>query len=171
MKLKKAILPFLALVLILSLTVPTALAYFTDTVRVKGGYPVRQSTTTSIDESFKKWTKTLTITNNEGAPVFVRARAYAGKTFKLTYSGSAWRAGSDDWYYYDTPLPEGATTPALNVKIENIPPYDDEELDEHTSFNVAVVYESTRVQYKADGTPFADWTMTLDSNLNGGEQP
>ena len=169
MKLKKAFLPLLALVLVLSLTVPSALAYFTDTTRVKGGYTIRQSTITSIDENFKNWTKTLTITNNEGAPVFVRARAFAGQTYSLTYSGSGWSKGEGDWWYYSSPLPEGTEASTLNVKIGGIPA--DDDLTEHTNFNVAVVYESTRVQYKEDGTPFADWSMILDSNLNGGEQP
>lgn len=162
MKLKKAILPLLALVLVMSLTIPPALAYFTDTTRAKGGYTIRQSATTSIDESFKNWTKSITITNTEGEPVFVRARAFAGETFTLTYSGRNWEKRDDGWYYYSGQLAAGQSAKVLKITISNIP-----DATENASFNVAVVYESTPVQYDADGKAYADWDMILD---RGGEQ-
>ena len=162
MNLKKVFLTLLALVLVLSLTIPSTLAYFTDTTRAKGGYTIRQSATTSIDESFNNWTKTLTITNNEGAPVFIRARAFAGQTYTLTYSGRNWEKRDDGWYYYSGQLAAGESADILKVTISDIP-----AATENASFNVAVVYESTPVQYDADGKAYADWDMILD---RGGEQ-
>ena len=160
---KKLILPLLAVILVLTATIQPALAYFTTYTRAKGGYTIHQGSTTTIDEEFDDWTKHLVITNKEGKPVYVRARAFAGEAFTLEYSGGGWSDGGDGWWYYDSPVAAGEKTASpLSVKIENIPKA---EMD--AGFNVAVVYESTRVQYSADGTPFYDFSQTLD---RGGEQ-
>lgn len=160
MKLKKATLPLLVLVLltliVLTPRLPSVIAYFTANTRAKGGFTIHQSATTSIDESFNNWTKHIAITNQEGVPVFVRARAYSA--FKVQYSGTGWKSNEDGWYYYQSAVEEGKTTGTLNVKIEERP-----TPEEETNFNVAVVYESTPVQYEADGTAFADWSMILDT--------
>ena len=157
MKKKQSILVLLALVMILGAWITPALAYFTTYARAKGGYTVSLETHTEIDESYSDWKKTITVRNTEGKPVYVRARAFAGSDFTLSYSGENWHDGGDGWWYYDAPLAEGESSAALTAAIGNIP-----EADEGVTFNVAVVYESTPVQYKADGTAYADWTMTLD---------
>lgn len=158
MKMKKVILPLLVLVLlafvVLSPQLPSVMAYFTANTRVKGGYTIHQGATTSIDESFSNWTKHVTITNQKGVPVYVRARAYSA--FELQYKGAGWQGREDGWYYYQSPVEEGKTTGALDVKIEKRP-----VAEEETSFNVVVVYESTPVQYDASGNPYADWEMDL----------
>ena len=156
---KKLCLVLLAVILIVSAWITPALAYFTAYTRARGGYTVQLKTTTEIDESFKDWTKSLTITNTEGKEIYVRARAFAGSEYKLTYSssGNRWRDGGDGWWYYGAALAEGESAAVLNVKISDIP-----AATETSSFNVAVVYESTPVQYKADGSSYADWSMTRD---------
>ncbi len=162
MKLKHIILPLLAVALLIGAVIQPAMAYFTTYTRAKGGYTIRQSTTTFIDESFDDWQKTVTIQNKEGKAVFIRARAFAGSEYTLTYTGENWSDGSDGWYYYSEALPAGTTASALVVSISNLP-----KAEEGGNFNVAVVYESTPVQYEDDGTTFADWDMILD---RGGEQ-
>ena len=160
---KKWILPLLVMVLLLSAALKPALAYFTTYSWAKGGHTVHQESRTKIEEDFSKWTKNITVTNTEGEPVYVRARAFAGSAYALIYSGDGWSDGGDGWWYYDSPVAAGEKTASpLSVKIENIPKA---EMD--AGFNVAVVYESTRVQYSADGTPFYDFSQTLD---RGGEQ-
>ena len=157
------ILCFIALALVLMVGITPALAYFTTRVSANGGYTIDLTSTTSIDEEFSDWEKRITVTNTKGEPVFVRARAYAGSAITLVYSGEGWKAGEDGWYYYDSALSEGQSTETpLCVQIQNIP-----EAADKASFNVAVVYESTPVQYKADGTAYADWTMTLDIGGKG----
>ena len=44
----------------------------------------------------------------------------------------------------------------MQVRISGIP-------EGEESFNVAVVYETTPVQYRADGTPYADWEVRLEA--------
>ena len=162
MKLKKIILPLLALVMLAGAAIRPAMAYFTSYTRAKGGYTIHQSSTTTVDEEFSDWTKRITIQNTEGGPVFVRSRAFAGSAYTLSYSGEGWSDGGDGWYYYGAPLPAGGTSAALLVSISNLP-----KAEEGESFNVAVVYESTPVLYGKDGTTSADWDMILD---RGGEQ-
>ncbi|MBQ9249363.1 MAG: hypothetical protein IJ179_11470 [Oscillospiraceae bacterium] len=155
---KKLCLVLLAVILVMSSWITPALAYFTTYTRAKGGYTVQLKTTTNIDESFEDWTKSLTVTNTEGAAVYIRARAYAGSTYTLKYSGSGWTYNADDgWWYYGPAVAAGESAAVLNVKITDIP-----EATEVGSFNVAVVYESTPVQYNADGSSYADWDMVLD---------
>ena len=156
------ILSLLALVLILGATIRPALAYFTTYTRAKGGYTIHQTATTTINEEFSDWTKSLTVTNTEGKPVYVRARAFGGSLLNLQYSGDGWTDGGDGWWYYSGALAEGQSAATLLVKIDNIP-----KAQEGTGFNVAVVYESTPVLYRTDGTAYADWTMILDK---GGDQ-
>ena len=160
---KKLILPLLAVILVLTATIQPALAYFTTYTRAKGGYTIHQGSTTTIDEEFDDWTKHLVITNKEGKPVFVRARAFAGEAFTLEYSGGGWSDGGDGWWYYNAPLAAGESTAgALDIRINNVP-----QATAEAGFNVAVVYESTPVLYKPDGSAYADWSMILD---RGGEQ-
>lgn len=154
MKIRKWILPLLALMMLASLAVPPMMAYFTANTCAKGGYTLHQGGVTAIDESFQNWTKHITITNQKGVPVYVRARAYSA--FELQYKGAGWQGREDGWYYYQSPVEEGKTTGALDVKIEKRP-----VAEEETSFNVVVVYESTPVQYDASGNPYADWEMDL----------
>ena len=166
MKLKKVVFNLLAVVLLLGVLIPTVvppvMAYFTTYTRAKGGYTIHLTGVTTIDEEFQNWEKTVTITNKEGKDVFVRARGYAGSQFTLTYSGEGWSDGGDGWWYYGPALSAGKTANPLVIAISNLP-----EAEEGDSFNVAVVYESTLVQYNADGTTKADWEMILDP---GGEQ-
>ena len=162
MKERKWLLPLLALALIAAVSVAPAMAYFTTFTRASGGYTLYRETTTEIHEEYSDWKKDITIKNTEGKPVYVRARAYAGSTFELTYSGTGWTQKDDGWWYYGTPLTEGQTAGALRVAIGNVP-----KAQEGGAFNVAVVYESTPVQYKEDGTPFADWSMILEGETVG----
>ena len=161
MKKRHILLAALALVLLVTGSIGTAYAYFTTYVVTVGGYPVSLGSETEITESFYSWTKRVTITNEAGSePVYVRARAYAGSVYELTYSDESglWSPGSDGWWYYSAPVSGGESAGELQVHIGNVP----EESSEGDSFSVVVVYETTPVLYTADGTPYGDWNVTLD---------
>lgn len=63
-------------------------------------------------------------------------------------------------------MPGGKTAKELSVRIGNVP---EEELKDGLTFNVIVIYESTPVLYREDGTPYADWNAVLDSGSSSSE--
>lgn len=154
----------------LTATVGTTLAYFTTYATAKGYVEVSLEEQTTIDETFGSWTKHLTIANqgNDSRAVYVRAKAFGGEQYTLTYSGSGWSQNADGYYYYDSILNPGQTTSTLDVKISGIP----DSAKDGDNFNVVVIYETTPVLYDAQGKPYADWNNILDNgNLSeGGDQ-
>lgn len=162
MKKTKYLLTLLAAGTILTAGIGQAMAYFTTYVEAEGNFTIRLGDETKITETFTDWTKSLTVTNEEGSePVYVRAKAfYAPDTLKLVYSGTGWSKGDDDYYYYKDPIGENEekrSTEALLVKINNIP----QDVAKGDVFNVIVIYESTPVLYHEDGTAYADWNSEL----------
>ena len=166
MKRSRILLTFLALALVLSMGIGTAWSYFTATTRAAGEMWVHLDTTTDIEEpTVVNGEKHIVITNDEGSePVYVRARAFAGASAgELTYSGEGWTDGGDGWYYYGSILEGGDASEELLVRISALLE-DKDDLEDGDNFNVVVVYESTPVQYDADGVPFADWSLILDES-------
>jgi hypothetical protein len=110
-----------------------------------------------VEETVVNWVKYITITNEgDGQSVYVRATAFAGSQYLLTYSdgSGSWTPGSDGYYYYQDILAPGESSEQLLVRIDNIP-------EDAVDFNVVVVYESTPVLYDADGNPYADWDQKV----------
>lgn len=173
MKLKKCFYSALALGILSISAIPAAYAYFTTYCEAEGGGPIMLEEKTEITESFSEWTKTVSIKSDEGsAPVFVRARAFAGQDIKLTYKfdEGQWIEGNDGFYYYSSVLQPGDATSNLLVHIGNIP----EGKEDDPDFNVVVVYECTPVQYDDEGNLMdpqkADWSVKLDTGFEeGGE--
>ena len=133
-------------------------AYFTTYTGAAGGRTLHVGSRPDIEEEFSGWPKTVTVSNAEGsAPVYVRARGFAGSEYSLVYldETNSWTVGGDGFYYYNAILNAGEATSPLQVGIGGIP-------EGEESFNVAVVYECTPVQYRADGTPYADWEIRLE---------
>ena len=146
----------------------TARAYFTTYALVRGGFPIKVGDRTEITETFSNWTKHLQITNEAGSePVYVRAKAFCGDAYTLEYvdESGKWSLGEDGFYYYSDIVNGGETTEELQVKILDVPV----DIKDPLEFNVVVVYESTPVQYDADGNPYADWSVTLESFSTGAE--
>ena len=100
----------------------------------------------------------MEITNTGSQPCYVRVKAFCGGQYTLTYSGEGWTAGADGYWYYDAIVPAGAKSGELDIAIGNTP------AGEADAFNVIVVQEATAVRYRADGTPYADWSETLSSD-------
>ena len=157
-----AALASLAVVLLLT---GRAWAYFTAYTTAEGAHPVHLGSASTVTERLSNWTKHVSIANEEGSePVFVRARAFAGSVYELTYGDAAglWRDGGDGWWYYAPALESGAVTGELEVYIGGVP----EQAEEGDNFHVVVVYETTPVLYSADGAAYADWTAVLERGEN-----
>lgn len=155
----------LAVALVLGGSIGSALAYFTTYARASGGYTIHLGARTEIEEQVSNWTKHVTITVEDGSePVFVRVKAFAGSQYTLTYSdeNGSWTPGADGYYYYAEPVSGGGSTGELLIQIGNVP---EKDVD---SFHVAVVYETTPALYDGSGTPYGDWTVTLDSGTTEG---
>ncbi len=168
MKKKTTYLAALSLVLALSASMSSAWAYFTTNVSAQGGYRLRLGNSTTITEEFDSWTKHVTVSNSEDSQaVYVRVHAFAGSEYGLLYSGANWTPGADGYYYYDAIVEPGESTGVLDIQITGVP----EGLTEPKDFNVAVVYESTPVQYDENGDPYADWNIKLDTgDAEGGAE-
>ena len=159
------ILSLLALVLILCAFIQPVWAYFTSSKQADGAVPISFVRETTIKETVDGLTKKVTIENSGKSTVhvWVRARAYAGAQFTLTYAyGDNWEQICD-WVYYKTPVAPGTgTDPAdpLNVTL-SIP----DEIKPPDVVNVGVIYESiTAFSDGGDGfrahTP-EDWSKAL----------
>ncbi len=168
MKRWKILLTVLALVLIMSIGIGTAYGYFTTYVVTRGGHVVTlgESGRTDIYERFSQWTKHVTVSSAaDSDPAFVRIRAYWGAGYSVTYEGNGvWYDGGDGWWYYTPILQPDSSTSEFDVYISNVP----SDVTEGDEFNIVVVYETTSVRYRADGTPYADWSVRLDSGTVGG---
>lgn len=168
MKRWNLLLAVLALVLALSVGIGSAYAYFTTYTVSSGGHVVELGEIghTDVYERFSQWTKHVTVTSAaDSEPAFIRIRAYGGSGYSLTYNGNgAWTDGGDGWWYYNSILQPASSTGEFDVFISNVPT----SVTEGDEFNIVVVYESTSVRYRADGTPYADWSVRLDSGSVGG---
>lgn len=169
MKKKGMFLAALAAALTLTASVGSAWAYFTTYAEARGSYTISlKGHETTVSENFSAWTKEVTVANDaDSDPVYVRARAFCGSEYRLSYSdeGGRWSPAEDGYYYYDSILPGGASTEKLLVKIEGIP----EDAEDGDNFNVVVVYETAPVRYDESGEPYADWSAILDTGtVKGG---
>lgn len=168
MKRRNLLLAALAVVLVLSAGIGTASAYFTARLVTYGGHVVElgSSGTTEVYERFSQWTKHVTVTSAaDSEPAYIRIRAYYGSSYSVAYNGNgAWSDGGDGWWYYNSILQPASSTDEFDVTITNVPT----DVTEGDEFNIVVIYESTSVRYRADGTPYADWSVRLDTGAVGG---
>lgn len=181
---KRKLVPLISLVavLVLSIGIAPASAYFTDSSTTNGGLSIHVKPTTQIREWNKDGLKHVIISNSDNAdgPVFVRARVYSTLDYSET-SGVGW-VKSGDWYYYGaaennlTALLKGQSANELVVKVkfpERRQETEPEGFDIDDNRNAIVVYESTPAIFKTDeesGITYsdADWSFTLDNGADSG---
>ena len=140
---RKGFLPAVILTgLILCFIAAPAYGYFTANTQAEGGLVIEPIHTTP-DEDIVNQEKHLKIHNeDDGTPVYVRARGFSGDDSALVYSGEdGWIDGDDGWWYYEPILDQDADTSVLTISISKVIPVDAEVGD---SFNVVVVYEAIR---------------------------
>lgn len=169
---RTALLALLALVLLFGTSLKDSLAYFTTYTTTRGSARLALGSRTELEEKIDRRTKQIQIENTGETDCFVRARIYAGSLLSLAESeivpegGSRhWRKDADGWWYYEAILKPRELTNVLSVDIEVTRNMMDLEVD---NFNVVVVQESTPVLYREDGTPYADWNLSITSEEEAG---
>ena len=165
---KKICLTAAAVALLASLSVGTAMAYFTTYATAEGGVEIDLGfTETEINEEVVSGQKEIKLENTGDYDCYVRLKALTGDAYKdsLVYSEPSgegkWTPGPDGYYYYSDIVEPDGLTGQINVAfklpeatLETIP----------ADFNVIIIQENTPVLYKEDGTPYADWSKVADVN-------
>lgn len=161
------LLVLLALILIVTLSIGPAFAYFTDSVQTDGAETVVLGSKGEIGEEMDQGPgthiKRVAVTNTGDVPMFVRAKVFYAP--ELTVAVSGWiRQGTDPaggfetaYYLYDGVVEPGDTASGLTVTITGFPT-DGEEGDK---LNVVVVYESVPVLYDENGEAVMDWDQAI----------
>lgn len=166
MKRKNILLAALAAVMVTTSAVGAANAYFTTNTAAAGTRTLHVGSDTDIEEEFSQWVKYVRVTNSDTSqPVYVRAKAFYGSQYRVSYEsetdggGAAmWTLGDDGYYYYRDICGPGETTQAaLKVVIDASSISEGAE-----SFNVTVIYEASPVQYDSQGNPYQDWNVKLE---------
>ena len=152
----------LAVMMVLCVTVGTALAYFTTwtSTTAKKDMELKPDTTiveTQADENQKK----MTVTNNGNAPCFIRLMVYANdQVTNLAIEGDAVTSGS---YWYYTPMLETGDSVELTITFD-LP----DTAAEGDTLNIAVVYESVAALYDENtDSYYADWSLAATPASGG----
>ena len=152
-----------ALVLVASLSIGNALAYFTTYVLSIGGKTLDlEFTKTEVTEEVISGKKILSVQNTGESDCYVRVKVIvagenADKISVVEPEGNDnWTntPDADGYYYYNPVLAAGEATTELHVAIEGItelPGEDDKD------FNVIIIQENTPILYKDGGETYADW--------------
>lgn len=155
---KKMVLTVAASLLVVgSIAVKPAMAYFTDTHTGKGSVAMTMEMgdiKVVPDEDVTEMTKKITIKNTGDVPVMARVKVFAGSTHDLIFNAEEsvnWSENSDGYYYYSEKLGPAKQSSELIVTI-------DPKNEIAGSFNVIVVEEATRVQ--PDGS--YDWKEKVE---------
>lgn len=155
---KSKLLLFLAatVIIISSIAVKPAVAFFTDQVMTEGklkialgdGKPV-------IEEEVENMIKRVSIKNTGEYDIFVRAKAIYPDSCTVTFMDSTnWSQSNDGYYYYSEVIAPGDATEKLNLKIEK-------DYTFNSSFNVVIIQEATKVLYDEAGNTTADWEAKI----------
>ena len=98
-------------------------------------------------------------TRNENTEYYLRLKVFATEQCIRTYGGSnKWTPGADGYFYYSDILRDGESTEEFNTKFD----IDDLLYEFEQNFNIIIVAECVEVQYREDGTPYADWSAQRD---------
>lgn len=150
-----------------TLSVGSAMAYFTSYSTAEGSVKINMGFTETVPhEEVDSGGKHVTIENTGDYDCFVRVKAFA--PVELTYSApdGGWSEGEDGYWYYDEILPAGqTTTKELNITYEF--PEGKEKPEE---FNVIVIQECSPVLYDENGNPYADWNRVVSSESSSLEK-
>lgn len=142
-----------ALVLAGGVSVGSAYAYFTTYTEASGGVKFELgSTKTEVDEKVESGTKIVSIKNTGDYACYVRATAFAGSGYTLTFSDGGsdkWSDGHDGYWYYSDLLQPEETTGTLKIKIPDdlLKKVTEDDIEQ----NVIVVQECAPEAYDDSG--------------------
>ena len=161
-KMKTICLSVAALVLVMSVMIGTAMAYFTTYATAKGGVTLDLGfTETETEEEVINGKKQIVLKNTGDYDCYVRLKALTGDAHKagIAYSepdgASLWTPGADGYYYYNGIVEAGESTTRIDVSF--VLPQENQ-----TNFNVIIIQECTPVLYDENGDTYADWSVTAD---------
>lgn len=155
-----------AVTLTASLSVGSALGYFTTYCTAEGAVTMNMGfTNTDIWEEIDEEGKHVKIQNTGDYACFVRVKAFAPDFAELKYTSVSpgdWTE-KDGYWEYNTVLEAKAETSELLISY-TLP-------EDMTEFNIIVVYEYSPVFYDENGNPTANWefAVTESSTEQGGE--
>lgn len=176
-RLRTGLLTAIAVMLVMSATMGSVWAYFTTYARARGSFVIHMGHEERVEEGFNSWQKTINISSTaDSRPVYIRARAFCAK-YDVSYSNSQNWTRVGDWMYYNKTLQPGTSLAdvgdQLKAQINNVPKSSDPTIKDGDTFNVIVVYETTEVQYDANGDPInpveADWNAKVDTSRTSTE--
>ena len=170
MKKRTLLLAVLAVVLVLSSGIGSAIAYFTTYATARGGYVIHLGGKTEIKERIVENSKIISIRNNPEKPedvgkypVFVRVKAFTDSDGVLDDSSNALYPGNPDalweqdgencWRYRKAVYAGEETEPAFTIDVSSSRKLKPEET---MILDVIVVYESVPAVFIADGSPDLD---------------
>ena len=169
-KLKRAVLPVLAAVLVLGASAGSAGSYFTTYVTAQGGHELHlRDVHVDVEDTVVGTTKSITVSNTGEVPCYVRAKAIQASTndVPIDYSGSdvGWFDGGDGYWYYSGIVEPGDTAPVLKAEIKLPTSSPERPIPEGTTFNVTVITECAKIFYdeagnaKPNGPTYEGWTL------------
>ena len=151
-----------ALVLVMSVMIGTAMAYFTTYAVAEGGVTLDLGfTQTEINEEVVNGKKQIVLENTSDYDCYVRLKALTGDAHKdgIAYSepdgAGLWTPGADGYYYYNGIVEAGGSTSQIDVSFM-LP--EEDQMD----FNVIIIQECTPVLLDENGEAYADWSVTAD---------
>ena len=155
---KNICLTAVALLAVISLSVGSAMAYFSTYIISKGSKEmVLDFSETEINEKVEPGMKKITVKNIGETECFVRIRVIAGTEHADKWvvdlaNSSNWKLGNDGYYYYfdgnrEKVLAPEEITSELKIAIKNF----------KEEFNVVVIQENTPALYDENGAAYSDW--------------
>ena len=155
-----------AVTLTASLSVGSALAYFTTYCTAEGSYTLKMGfPETDIEEDVIDGVKHVIIKNTGDYDCFVRAKVFVSSPgdVKEKYEGDGWEQRSDGYWYYTPVLAAGTKSQEFLVSFEY------PEGDEQPDFDIIVVYESVPVLYDENGNPDMNESWSNTASIVTGE--
>ena len=181
MKRRHFILAVLAIVLVLSASIGTTLAYFTTYSDAKGGYVIHLGHKSELKEDWVEGKKEIRIGNTANSendvgkyPIFVRVKVFVGTDLTLgDPEGTNWEK-SGEYYYYQSAL-YCALEPSVDTESQTYPlkvevkAVEGKEFKAGDTADVIVVYESVPAVFNANGDPdiTTAWATGTITAING----
>lgn len=156
-----------AVTLTASLSVGSALAYFTTYCTAEGSYTMTMGfPETDIEEEVDSAGKHVTIQNTGDYDCFVRVKVFVSSPVDMnaSYSGQGWESRSDGYWYYTPVLTAHTDSQEFLVSFE----YPGGE-DAPDSFDIIVVYESVPVLYNENGEADMELSWNNTASIITGE--
>lgn len=148
--------------LVLTVSVPNALAYFTTYASASGRVEISLEAETEIVENLpgSNMKEVQVQLDPDSQPVYVRVRAFGGSAFPIDVQpGVNWHQAGEYWEYGVPLYPEEGR----NITQTIVFSIDYEHNDDAQDFNIIVVSESIPVRFDENGDSLpADWDRTIE---------